>query len=536
MQRNRDLNGDGNIDGDEIKWYTPALDQYCAFWYGEEALPTYARLFQGSVADVVQNYVDHDNCHHYLTSTSGNKGLFYAIEGSSYNSYPQQYASLTHNTRCIRNLKNATEAPVEATKLIGRYISVNNFVESAYRNSTQNGPYPQHHERDIANKLPHAFKVAKNDITEFNINVTKDLRAPNISSAVSRNGQTTLTFASVESGAVAYYYTTTNTASQDNRIEPVNNQFVIEDFVLVDGDGKTYSAPNIDITATTATVNTINLKFASVEDGATYSYSTSQNGNKTSFTITNNEFTINYNYSYGTYRTTFDVWIWATKDNQSLYTRVRITRGGTSGNRTYTASIHSKQDDVTTETPPTKLYIWAFDQTMLEFSNPTIVTYAGIEVGDDKTITRNAISDYDDMRWAAITQDLCADYTESTDPDGAPKWRVPNQRELTAINHYNTELKIVGTYKHAYFSCTQYSNAINASAPVGSSSNSRRYSYMIENNDKNHTAANYIGGGVVALDTRATSYHIRCVRDLAPGEVMKKDDTTDSEGGDGGGI
>jgi hypothetical protein len=279
------------------------------------------------------------------------------------------------------------------------------------------------------------------------------------------------------------------------------------------------------------------LKFASVEDGVTYSYSTSANGTRTTINnITNNEVSISYTYSYSSSRPTFDVWIWATKDNQSLYTRVRITRGGTSGNRTYTASIHSKQDDVTTETPPTKLYIWAFDQTMLEFSNPTIVTYAGIEVGDDKTITRNAISDCDDMRWAAITQDLCADYTESTDPDGAPKWRVPNQRELTAINHYNTKLKIVGTYKHAYFSCTQYSNAINASAPVGSGSNSRRYSYMIENNDKNHTAANYIGGGVVALDTRATSYHIRCVRDLAPGEVMKKDDTTDSEGGDGGGI
>ena len=159
------------------------------------------------------------------------------------------------------------------------------------------------------------------------------------------------------------------------------------------------------------------------------------------------------------------------------------------------------------------------------------------ELGDKVKIngvSRPTISDYDDMRWAAITQDLCADYTESDD-DGAPKWRVPNQRELTAINHYNTKLKIVGTYKHAYFSCTQYSNAINASAPVGSGSNSRRYSYMIENNNDKNTAADYIGGGVVALDTRATSYHIRCVRDLAPGEEMKEDSSTDSDGGDGGG-
>lgn len=536
MQRNRDLNGDGIIDDKEIKWYTPALDQYCAFWYGEEALPTYARLFQGSVADVVQNYVDHDNCHHYLTSTSGNKGLFYAIEGSSYNSYPQQYASLTHNTRCIRNLKNATEAPVEATKLIGRYISVNNFVESAYRNSTQNGPYPQHHERDIANKLPHAFKVAKNDITEFNINVTKDLRAPNISSAVSRDGKTTtLTFASVESGAVGYYYTTTNTASQDNRIEPVNNQIIINE-PLTEGGTVTYNAPDISTTGSDHRVSAsgVTVQFKSVEADATYYYSTSSNGNdKHTITINSDNTAIVPLPTSWSRNNRGSIYLWV--DNSTVYAQVTVSRSWRNNNYTYSIYSATQQNPTPTTVQPVTLYIWAYDQTMLEFSNPTIVTYAGIEVGDDKTITRNAISDYDDMRWAAITQDLCADYTELGD-DGAPKWRVPNQRELTAINHYNTELKIVGTYKHAYFSCTQYSNAINASAPVGSGSNSRRYSYMIENNNNKNTAADYIGGGVVALDTRATSYHIRCVRDLAPGEEMKEDSSTNSDGGDGGGI
>jgi hypothetical protein len=53
--------------------------------------------------------------------------------------------------------------------------------------------------------------------------------------------------------------------------------------------------------------------------------------------------------------------------------------------------------------------------------------------------------------------------------------------------------------------------------------NNIRTTFVIEN----------VNGGVMALGVRATSYKIRCVRDLTEGE---SNGSTDSDGGDGGGI
>lgn len=555
MQRNRDLNGDKEITDDEIRWYVPAYDQLCAFWYGEEALPTYARLYQGLTTDV-KDGAAHKKLNHVFSSTNDKYRVFFAIEGTSNNTYP--YQSVQENyTRCVRNLNNTTGAPVSSATKDGNVIYVNNFVELAYRNTIQNGPYPEHHERELPNKLPHAFKVASRNLNDEDLKngfggslPTLDhvIEAPNVSSAVSRDGKTTLTFANmVTDGTIAYYYTTSATLPMDaqynfptvqtQRIDAVNNQFTIEGVVLVDGDGKTYSAPNIDITATTATVNTINLKFASVEDEVTYSYSTSQTGTKTPLTITNNEVSISYTYSYSSSRTTFDVWIWATKDNQSLYTRVRITRGGTSGNRTYTASIHSKQDDVTTGTPPTKLYIWAFDQAVRDCSNATVATASGVQVGEDKVVSVELTTEMinndgrinayrDKVRLAATTMDLCAGYQGDNDPTDAPKWRVPNQRELTLINLFeNTEdnkfTTTLNTAGWGYLSSTKYSNAVNASI---NDKDNFRYSYVIEKS------------GLFALVIMSPTYAIRCVRDLAPSESNGSNGGTDGDGNWGEGI
>ena len=522
MQRNRDLNGNKTIDADEIRWYTPALEQYSAFWFGEEALPTAARLFQGPTT-AVKSVDEHNNLNHYYTSTSGNKRLFFAIEGSSYNSYPFLNVN-TNYTRCVRNLKSVTDAPAAATSLSGYYISVNNFVETAYRTTLQNGQYPEHHEREISNKLPHAFKVAEKDLTSFNVNITHVIEAPTVTSAVSSNGKTTLTFAAVDNGPIGYYYTTSATAAQTNRIEVVDNQATIGVVASGGGASTTYNAPDIDINGCSATQRSITLKFASIDEGATYSYSTSQNGNKTTITIGNNNTATISGFNFG--RNATDVWIWMQKDGQSLYTQVRITRTASTNNYIYTPTIQNKQNSTTVGTPATNIYLWTWDQAACEYSNPTIITADGITIGEDKIITKNTISSYDDMRLAATTLDLCAGYSDEGEAEGTPEWRVPNQREITAMNAYATQLKLIGTYKNAYFSCTKFSNAVNASHAPGAG-NDRRYSFVIENNNRNNTSTTHIGGGVVAVDTRATTYRIRCVRDLAPGEAGSPSDIYD---------
>ena len=113
-------------------------------------------------------------------------------------------------------------------------------------------------------------------------------------------------------------------------------------------------------------------------------------------------------------------------------------------------------------------------------------------------------------RLAATTQDLCANYSETADPEGAPEWRVPNQRELTVMSQYGTELGLSTNT----LSSTKFSNAINAS-----STGTNRYSYLYN-------------GSYMTLAISGNGA-IRCVRDLAPGEgPAAKTDGDYEEGGD----
>ena len=492
MQRNRDNNGNGTIDSDELRWYMPALDQYNAFWYGEEALPTYARLFQGLTTDV-KNGTEYNQLHHYYTSTSGGKRIFWAIEGSSYGSDNQSWQADTHNTRCIRNLKSVEGEPAPATSHNSNIITINNFVETAYRTATQNGQYPEHHERDIANKLPHAFKVASNNLSRRTIATTYVIKAPNVSSAVAKNGKTVLTFASVESG-IGYYYTTSNTASQTNKIDIVNNQATIDVVVVA---SETLPAPNVvaewDERTLTITPTVVN--------GLEYYYTTN-----TTFATTNK---INVTASISVTQQNRSYYVWAynpTTGKKSLYTQVTtVMTGGIFGWGGEPDTRITQQTDTTITT----IYLWAYDQGLGEYSNATTVTTSDITIGADKEVTKNASDTY--TRLAATTQDLCDGYKETADPEGAPKWRVPNQREMTAMSLYASELGLDGSY----YTSTKFSNAINAS-----STGTNRYSYLFT-------------GGIMTLQGDNSGLSIRCVRDLAPGEgPAAKTDGDYEEGGD----
>ena len=492
IQRNRDNNGNGTIDSDELRWYMPALDQYNAFWYGEEALPTYARLFQGLTTDV-KNGTEYNQLHHYYTSTSGGKRIFWAIEGSSYGSDNQTWQADTHNTRCIRNLKSVEDEPAEATTHNSNIITINNFVETAYRTATQNGQYPEHHERDIANKLPHAFKVASKNLDDRTIATTYVIKAPNVSSAVTKNGKTVLTFASVESG-IGYYYTTSNAASQTNKIDIVNNQATID--VVVDASAP-MAAPDVEADWDGSTL----IMTPAVESGLEYYYTTSTTFAKT------NKINGTANISTSTRNQSYYVWAYnPTTDKNSLYTQVKTTYNNYIIFQDYSATV-TKQ--TSSSNSITTIYLWAYDQGLDEYSNATTVTTSGITIGADKEVTKPASDTY--TRLAATTQDLCANYNETADPEGAPEWRVPNQREMTAMSLYASELGLEGSY----YTSTKFSNAINAS-----STGTNRYSYLFT-------------GGIMTLQGDNSGLSIRCVRDLAPGEgPAAKTDGDYEEGGD----
>lgn len=114
MQRNRDLDGNGIVSSDEIRWYLPALNQYTALWIGKDALDPEARLFQVNPDQVVKasnndltlepSYDTEPNSRAHFHYISSNGIRFWSEQGAAtgntvWNGHPNPY-----KFRCARNL------------------------------------------------------------------------------------------------------------------------------------------------------------------------------------------------------------------------------------------------------------------------------------------------------------------------------------------------------------------------------------------------------------------------------------------------
>lgn len=135
MSRNRDEDGDGIIEENEIKWYLAAVDQYKGIWAGEDILPTEAKLFQPTEANwaALKDAWTGDNVDikdsklypwHYFTASEQN--TFWAEEGCATGSNGN--AALA---RCIRTLENKGEGLKEADKYYSSTTSTSGSGTSA---------------------------------------------------------------------------------------------------------------------------------------------------------------------------------------------------------------------------------------------------------------------------------------------------------------------------------------------------------------------------------------------------------------------
>ena len=114
MSRNRDLNGNGKIDENEIRWYLASLNEYIRMGIGANAISSAAKLFTGDKTAMKKGttatssdgypsaYIKDGSL--YYTSSSSGKRVYWAIEKGSYGAINSGYDSSPLPIRCIRVL------------------------------------------------------------------------------------------------------------------------------------------------------------------------------------------------------------------------------------------------------------------------------------------------------------------------------------------------------------------------------------------------------------------------------------------------
>lgn len=207
MSRNRDLNRNGQIDNDEVRWYLPARSQYLRMGIGANSFNTDVQLYNGNKANLGQrddegnqyplNQLDKGTL--YYSNTPYTKGshydpweLYWAVEVGAYGSNWDPNDTGTYGRRaqirCVRNLPAyeyvndndsysdvALAGPVygKLKRLQGGNQNYffdfgNRMTAGINRTSPFNGPYNSHNEMSEQNRLYKAFVVADRYIQSSN--------------------------------------------------------------------------------------------------------------------------------------------------------------------------------------------------------------------------------------------------------------------------------------------------------------------------------------------------------------------------------
>lgn len=160
MSRNRDLNGDGKISDDEIRWYAPTISQYIGIWIGEEIMSREARLFNKETTTLKG---ESDRMLYY-SSTNG-ENTYFSEEGLATYNYTQNSQNYSPKlVRCLRNLKSNdagyNQTPAKYYTYEKSVVTLDNVDEQALLTSGGSGELNAHAERSALNKPAKKFKIS----------------------------------------------------------------------------------------------------------------------------------------------------------------------------------------------------------------------------------------------------------------------------------------------------------------------------------------------------------------------------------------
>lgn len=169
MSRNRDLNGDGNISEDEIRWYAPATNQYAGLWIGEEIMSTESKLFNKSTKELIIDIGKKESSKRmiYYSSTRDLES-FLSEEGMTTGNYDRRDSPYRPKyVRCVRNLKSGgigydqIPDPYYSYDSEHKTVTLDKVDEDALNITGEQGELFDHTERDEGNKPAKKFTIAK---------------------------------------------------------------------------------------------------------------------------------------------------------------------------------------------------------------------------------------------------------------------------------------------------------------------------------------------------------------------------------------
>lgn len=190
LSRNRDLNGNGKIDDNEVRWYLASLNEYIRMGIGAGAISNAAQLYMGDKSTMVKEsypskYINLGSL--YYTSSSADKRVYWAVEKGSYGAVGSSYDKTANlPIRCIRILPAIEEGVQDASAVYGIVATptvvqeekngmiVLNFkgrlVDDLYRGYVE-GSLGPHDEDDDENSFYEGVFVAKDYLRDRHRNI-----------------------------------------------------------------------------------------------------------------------------------------------------------------------------------------------------------------------------------------------------------------------------------------------------------------------------------------------------------------------------